>query len=249
VAPLDPHEIRAAANRELSNGPTRATLKDVAGRVFREPEQAVGKILARYDQGGDGKQLQSEVERRPAMFGDLRGETRLGIANSERRNAVEQTQPLSSYLGGHIEALAKAETRIEDKDHQRVAAQKKPVPDLSPDAAQFVARLSMADAMTSGPQKDDVMRDLMSDKASIQEVARLHTALSERYGQGASAVRSGVEKDPAVKTRSASDQSAILERATRVIASVPIIRRFQEQVQQKDRGHARDKDMGRGIER
>lgn len=249
VAPLDPHEIRAAANRELSDGPTRATLEDVAGRVFREPEQAVGKILARYDQDGDGKQLQSEVERRPAMFGDLLGETRLGIANADRRNAVEQTQPLSHYLGEHIEAVSNAETRIGDKDHQRVAAQKKPVPDLSPDAAQFVARLSVAESMTSGPQKEEVMRNLMSDKASIQEVARLHAALSERYGQGERAVRSGVEKDPAVKTRSASDQNAILERATRVVASLPIIRRFQEQVQQKDRGLARDRDIGRGIER
>jgi hypothetical protein len=34
-----------------------------------------------------------------------------------------------------------------------------------------------------------------------------------------------------------------------VVASQPIIRRFQEQVQQKDRGHVRDRDMGRGIER
>ena len=100
-----------------------------------------------------------------------------------------------------------------------------------------------------GAGKDDQMRRLMSDKASVLEVTRFRQQLTERYGHGQVAIREGVEADPAMKTKPASERSLVQTRVSTVVQAMPTLIQMRETIRQRDRAPDLGKDQGRGIER
>lgn len=249
LPPLEDRERRIRAAEDISARPTLATAKDIAGRIYVEPDQVVERMMAQYVEHGDGKALISEVERSPSSFGDLRGTTRLGIANADRRSALEQAPMMAGQIDKHFAVLDKVEERVIEQHEARSIAMRKPLPDLSREAAVFLDRMAQVHRMPSGAEKEDRTRSLLTDKASVQEVVRFRQALIERYGQGGDAIRNGIKQDPALTSRSAAERDLVQTRVTAVTQAIPVIGQMREQIRQLDRAPDLGKDNARGIER
>jgi len=249
MPPLPEHDIRQRASGDISARPTLATARDIAGRIYIEPDKAVDQMVARYQADGSTAGLVSEVERAPENFGELRGTTRFGIVNAERRSALEQAPIMAEHMQKHLTAVSGIEERVvEQYDAERLAMQK-PLPDLSPEASQFLEQVNQVDKLPTGARKDEQMRGLLTDKASIQEVSRFRQHLTARYGSGRDAIRQGIENDPALKARSASERSLVQARVATVVEALPVLTHMRETIRQRDRGPDIGKYHGRGIER
>lgn len=249
LPPLEPREVRTRAAADNAVRPTMATARDIAGRLYVEPDPAFDRMIARYVETGDGKALLSEIERTPEEFGDLQGKTRLGIANAERREALEQAPIMAAQMEKHFTVMDRVEGEIGADHATRQAAMQKPLPDLSPEAGAFLGRIAQVRQLPSGPEKVEQMRELLSDKASVQEVVRFRQRLTERYGKGQAAVEAGLTQDPALKTRPASERNLVETRVRTVMDAVPTIGHMREQIRQRDRAPELGKDHSRGIER
>lgn len=246
---LPENEIRQRASEDISARPTLATARDIAGRIYVEPDKAVDQMVARYQSEGDRAQLVSEVEREPANFGALRGATRIGIANAERRSALEQAPMMASQMQRHVDAVGGIEERVVNQYDARRLALQKPLPNLTPEAAKFFERIGQVEKLAQGAGKDDQMRTLLGDRASMQEVTRFRQQLTERYGAGRDAIRQGIENDPALKTKPASERSLVQARVTTVVQALPVLAQMRETILRRDRAPDFGKDQGRGIER
>ena len=249
LPPLEDRAMRIRAAEDISARPTLATAKDIAGRIYVEPDPAVERMMAQYVEHGDGKALISEVERSPSSFGDLRGLTRLGIANADRRSALEQAPMMARQMDKHFAALDRLEERVIEQHEARSVAMRKPLPDLSREAAVFLNRMAKLHRMPSGAEKEDRTRSLLTDKASVQEVVRFRQALTERYGQGSDAIRNGIKQDPALTSRSAAERELVQTRVNMVAQAIPVIGQMRAQIRQLDRAPELGKNNGRGIER
>lgn len=249
LPPLPAPEMRQRASEDINARPTLATARDIAGRIYVEPDEAVDRIVAIYQTEGDRAGLVSEIERQPENFGDLRGTTRIGIANAERRSALEQTPSMASQMEKHLTVVSEIENDVVDRDKARRTALQKPLPNLSPEAGKFLERVAEVRKLPMGSGKDDQMRRLLSDKASVQEVTRFRQQLTERYGPGQEAIRKGVEADPAMKTKPASERSLVQARVSTVVQAMPALKQMRETIRQRDRAQDLGKDQGRGIER
>lgn len=249
LPPLEDRELRSRAADNISVRPTMATARDIAGRIYVEPDQAFDRIMAHYVETGDREALISEVERLPSDFGEVRGTTRLGIANGERRSALEQTSQMANQMDKHLTVMSKVEGRIVEQHSAKQVAMQKPLPDLSQETGVFLERMAQVRKMPSGAEKVEQMRDLLSDKASVQDVVRFRQALTERYGKGQETIQKGVDQDPALKSKSATERKLVQTRVDTVMHSVPVISHMRDQIKQRDRARELGKDQSRGIER
>ncbi|WP_299733435.1 Ti-type conjugative transfer relaxase TraA [uncultured Tateyamaria sp.] len=249
LPPLEDRDIRTRAAADIAARPSLALAQDAAFRIFVEPDQAVDRMVAQYTEQGDRKALVSEIERSPETFGEVQGKTRLGIANGDRRTALELTPTMARKVDAHLIVLDGIRHEIVDRHEAKGVAMRKPIPDLSPEATAYMARMAEVHQMPSGPAKDDQTRLLMTDKASAQEVVRFRQGLAERYGKGDEAIRKGIEQDPALGSRSPSERMRIQERANGVAHAIPVMSQMREQIQRLDRTPDRGKDQSRGIER
>ncbi|WP_299592652.1 Ti-type conjugative transfer relaxase TraA [uncultured Tateyamaria sp.] len=249
LPPLEDRDIRTRAAEDIAARPSLALAQDAAFRIYVEPDQAVDRMVARYTERGDRKALVSEIERSSESFGEMQGKTRLGIANSERRTALELTPTMARKVDEHLTALEEIKLNIIDRHETKRVAMRKPIPDLSPQATAYMAQMAQVHQMASGPAKDDLTRLLMTDRVSAQEVVRFRQGLAERYGKGDEAIRKGIERDPALASRSASERKFIKERADGVAHAIPVMSQMREQIQRLDRTPERGKDHSRGIER
>ncbi|MBO6727814.1 MAG: Ti-type conjugative transfer relaxase TraA [Rhizobiaceae bacterium] len=249
LPPLEDRDIRTRAAADIAARPSLALAQDAAYRIYVEPDQAVDRMVAQYTAQGDRKALVSEIERSPESFGELQGTTRLGIANGDRRTALELTPTMARKVDEHLSVLDGIRHEIVDRYEAKRIAMRKPIPDLSPEAHAYMARMAQVHQMPPGQEKDDQTRLLMTDKASAQEVVRFRQGLAERYGKGDEAIRKGIEQDPALKSRAASERKLIQERADGVAHAIPVMSQMREQIQRLDRTPDRGKDQYRGIER
>ncbi len=249
LPPLEDRDIRTRAAADIAARPSLALAQDAAYRIYVEPDQAVDRMVAHYTAQGDRKALVSEIERSPESFGEMQGKTRLGIANGDRRTALELTPTMARKVEEHLTELDRIKLNIVDRHEARRAAMRKPIPDLSPEAHAYMARMAQVHQMPSGQEKDDQTRLLMTDKASAQEVVRFRQGLAARYGKGDEAIRKGIEQDPALASRSALARKSIQERADGVAHAIPVMSQMREQIQRLDRTPDRGKDQYRGIER
>ncbi len=171
--PLLPEtKIRRRASEDISARPTLATARDIAGRIYVEPDKIVDQMVARYQTEGDRMDLVSEVERAPGSFGELRGTTRIGIANAERRSALEQAPMMAGLMEKHLGAVSGIEERIVDQYDAKCLAMQKRLPDLPPEASKFLERVGPVEKLAPGAGKEGQMRGLFTDKATLQEVTR-----------------------------------------------------------------------------
>ncbi len=246
---LEDRDIRNRAAEDIAARPSLALAQDAAYRIYVEPDQAVDRMVAQYTEQGNRKALVSEIERSPESFGEMQGKTRLGIANGDRRTALELTPIMARKVDEHLTALDRIKLNIVDRHEARRVAMRKPIPDLSPEAHAYMARMAQVHQMPSGQAKDDQTRLLITDKASAQEVVRFRQGLAERYGKGDEAIRKGIEQDPALASRSASERKRIQDRADGVAHAIPVMSQMREQIQRLDRTPDRGKDQSRGIER
>ncbi|MDF1670221.1 MAG: Ti-type conjugative transfer relaxase TraA [Roseovarius sp.] len=249
LPPLEPAEIRTRASQDGAASPSLATARDIAGRMYLAPDDAVDQMVARYQSDGDRTGLVSEIEREPANFGELKGTTRFGIANADRRDALEQSQMMAGQMETHLQAVSAVEPRIVDQYDARRLAMQKPLPNLTPEAAKFLDRVGQLHTMTPGAGKEGQMRTLLSDKASMQEITRFHQSLTERYGRGRNTIRDGIEADPAMKAKPASERSLVQERVGVVMQAIPALTQMRETIRQRDRAPDLGQDKSRGIER
>lgn len=249
LPPLEDREVRNRAAADIAARPSLALAQDAAFRIYVEPDKAVDQMVAQYTAQGDRNALVFEIERSPETFGEMQGKTRLGLANADRRTALELTPTMARKVDEHLTALEEIKLNIIDRHETKRVAMRKPIPDLSPQATAYMARMAQVHQMPSGPEKDDQTRLLMTDKASAQEVVRFRQGLAERYGKGDEAIRKGIEQDPALASRSASERKRIQDRADKVAYAIPVMSQMQEQIQRLDRTPERGKDHSRGIER
>lgn len=249
LPPLGTRELRVRAAEHIDARPSLAMANDAAFRIYVEPKQAVDQMVAQYTEQGDPKALVSEIERTPERFGDVQGKTRLGIANGDRRSALELTPILARKMHEHLTVLDEIKHEIVAAHEVRQVAMRKPIPDLSPDASAYMERMIQIHKMPSGSEKEDRTRLLVAEKASVQEVVRFRQGLTERYGKGDEAIRKGIDQDPALKSRSALERKHIQDRAGVVAHAIPVISQMREQIQRLDRSPDRGKDKSRGIER
>lgn len=249
LPPLGDREVRLRSAEDISARPSLAMAQDAAFRIYLEPDQAVGRMVAQYTEQGDSRALVSEIERSPESFGDVQGKTRLGIANGDRRSALELTPTMARKMDEHLTVLDEIKLDIVAEHDVRRVAMRKPLPDLSPEACAYMEQMTQVHKMPSGPEKEDRTRLLVANKASVQEVVRFRQGLSERYGKGDEAIRKGIEQDPALKSHSASERKLIQDRVEVVAHAIPVIGQMREQIQRLDRTPERGKDQSRGIER
>ena len=249
LPPLQDQELRVRAAEHIDARPSLAMANDAAFRIYVEPKQAVARMVAQYIEQGDTRALVSEIERSPEIFGDVQGKTRLGIANGDRRSALELTPMMARKIDEHFTILEEVKHDIVAAHEVRQVAMRKPIPDLSPEASAYMERMTQVHKMPSGPEKEDRTRLLIAEKASVQEVIRFRQGLTERYGKGDEAIRKGIDQDPALKSRSASERKRIQDRADVVAHAIPVISQMREQIQRLDRTPDRGKDQSRGIER
>lgn len=249
LPPLQDQELRVRAAGHIDARPSLAMTKDAAFRIYVEPKKAVARMVAQYIEQGDTRALVSEIERSPESFGDVQGKTRLGIANGDRRSALELTPTMARKMDEHFIVLDEIKHEIVAAHEVRQVAMRKQIPDLSPEAAAYMERMSQVHKMPSGPEKEDRTRLLVADTVSVQEVVRFRQGLTERYGKGDEAIRNGIDQDPALKSQSASERKRIQDRADVVAHVIPVISQMREQIQRLDRTPDRGKDQSRGIER
>ena len=249
LPPLQDQDLRVRAAEHIDARPSLAMAKDAAFRIYVEPKKAVARMVAQYIEQGDTRALVSEIERSPESFGDVQGKTRLGIANGDRRSALELTPKMARKIDEHFTILEEVRHDIVAVHQVRHVAMRKPIPDLSPEANAYMERMTRVHKMPSGPEKEDRTRLLIAEKASVQEVVRFRQGLTERYGKGDEAIRNGIDRDPALKSRSASERKLIQDRAEVVAHAIPVISQMREQIQRLDRTPDRGKDQSRGIER
>jgi len=249
LPPLEDRELRLRAAEHIDARPSLAMANDAAFRIYIEPKQAVARMVALYIEQGDTRALVSEIERSPESFGDVQGKTRLGIANGDRRAALELTPRMARKMDEHFTVLEEVKLEIVAVHDVRRVAMRKPIPDLSPEANAYMDRMTKVHKMPSGPEKEDRTRLLVTEKASVQEVVQFRQGLTERYGKGGEAIRKGIDQDPALKSRSASERKRIQDRADVVAHAMPVISQMREQIQRLDRTPDRGKDQSRGIER
>ncbi len=178
----------------------------------------------------------------------MQGKTRLGIANGSRRTTIELTPTMARKLNEHLTELGRIKLNIVDRHEAKRVAMRKPIPDLSPEAHAYMARIEQVHQMPSGQEKDNQTRLVMADKASAQEVVRFRQVLAERYGKGDEAIQKGITQDPALASRSASERKLIQDRADGVAHAIPVLSQMREQIQRLDRAPDRGKDQSRGIE-
>jgi hypothetical protein len=249
LPPLTDRALRERAIADKMIGPTKATASDVAGRIYTNGDAAVVTIAARYAELGNASAVLSEVERAPANFGDLKGGTRLGIANAERRNALEWVPQMAVHAGKMLEMAGRAETVIAaDHDARRVATAK-PLPDLSENAQHFLARVDSVSRQTIGESKLTEMSALLNDTSSIQEVQSFRRALSERYGRGHGMIREGIAEYPGFKRQGQAEREVTMTRVNSVLSGFSQIDAMRTQVKTNTRDRHLGKDQGRGIER
>ncbi|MCQ0090214.1 Ti-type conjugative transfer relaxase TraA [Pelagivirga sediminicola] len=249
LPPLEDREIRTHAAKDISARPTLATAKDIAGRIYIEPDHAIERMMAQYGERGDARALISEVERSPSNFGDLRGTTRLGIANGDRRSALEQVPMMARQMDAHLAVLDRIKERRKEQHEAQRIAMRKPLPDLSRETGVFLDQMAQVHRMPSGAEKEDRTRLLLTDKASVQEVVRFRRALTERYGEGSDAIRNGIAQDPALTARSAAERELVQTRVNVVAQAIPVLGQMRAQIRQLDRAPELGKDNSRGIER
>jgi hypothetical protein len=249
LPPLQDQELRVRAAEHIDARPSLAMANDAAFRIYVEPKKAVARMVAQYIEQGDTRALVSEIERSPESFGDVQGKTRLGIANGDRRSALELTPTMARKIGEHFTVLDEIKHEIVAAHEVRQVAMRKPISDLSPEAIAYMERMTQVHKMPSGPEKEDRTRLLVADTASVQEVIRFRQGLTERFGKGDEAIRNGIDQDPALKSRSASERKRIQDRADVVAHAIPVISQMREQIQRLDRTPDRGKDQSRGIER
>lgn len=249
LPPLQDREVRTRAAADIAARPSLALAQDAAFRIYVEPDQAVDQMVAQYTAKGDRNALVFEIERSPETFGEMQGKTRLGIANADRRTALELTPTMARKVDEHLTALEEIKLNIIDRHETKRVAMRKPIPDLSPQATAYMARMAQVHQMPSGPAKDDLTRLLMTDRVSAQEVVRFRQGLAERYGKGDEAIRKGIEQDPALASRSASERNSIKDRADGVAHAISVMSQMREQIQRLDRTPDRGKDHSRGIVR
>ncbi|WP_369682674.1 Ti-type conjugative transfer relaxase TraA [Roseovarius sp. M141] len=249
LPPLEDRELRSRAAADISVRPTLATAKDIAGRIYGDPDQAVERMITQYAEHADGKALVSVIERSPSSFGEVRGTTRLGIANGDRRAALEQAPMMARQMEKHFAALDGIKERVARQHEARRVAMHKPLPDLSREACTFLDQMAQIQRMPSGAGKEDRTCLLLTDKASLQEIVRFRQALTERYGQGGDAIRNGIKQDPALTSLPATERNLVQARVTAVTQSIPVIGQMREQIRQRDRAPELGKDNSRGIER
>lgn len=249
LPPLRESVVRQRASEHISARPTLATARDIAGRIYVEPDMAVDKMVTRYQADGDHAGLVSELEWAPGRFGELRGTTRIGIANAERKSALEQAPMMASQMERHLNAVRDIEGRVVDAYGARQLATQKPLLDLSPEASRFLDQARRVEKLPQGSGKETQVRALLADKASIQEVTRFRHHLTARYGQGLDAIRQGIETDPALKTKSASERRHVSARVLSVVQAMPVLTHMRETIRLQDRAPDLGKDRGHGIER
>ena len=246
---LEDRELRLRAAEHIDVRPSLAMANDAAFRIYVEPKKAVARMVAQYTEQGYTRALVSEIERSPESFGDVQGKTRLGIANGDRRSALELTPTMARKMDKHLAVVEEIKHEIVAVHEVRRVAMRKAIPDLSPEANAYMDRMTKVHKMPSGPEKEDQTRLLVAEKASVQEVVRLRQSLTERYGKGDEAIRKGIDQDPALKSRSVSERELIQDRAEVVAHAIPVISQMREQIQRLDRTPDRGKDQSRGIER
>ena len=249
LPPLEDRVIRTRAAENIGARPSLAMAQDAAYRIYVEPDQAVGRMVAQYTEHGDSKALISEIERTPESFGDVQGKTRLGIANGDRRTALELTPTLARKMDEHFTVVDEIKGDIVKEHEARQVAMRKPILDLSPEARVYMERMTEVHTMPSGPDKDAKTRGLVADKASAQEVVRFRQGLAERYGKGDTVIQNGIAQDPALKSQPAVERKLIQDRAAVVAHAIPVISQMHEQIQRLDRTPDRGMDQYRGIER
>lgn len=249
VPPLEPAELRRRALEDAGARPQLSTAQDIAGRMYSDPDRAVAAMVAEYQRTGDGRAVASAVEREPEAFGTLRGATRLGIANTERRAALEQAPVMARQITAVTEIAIRIEARTSDAHKARREAMALALADLSPEAVHFLRQVDAVSKQPGGSQKDANMRNLLSDRASIQEVARFQQAVEARYGRGRSVIEKGIETDPGLAISSPAEQREVQSRVRRVLETIPAISDMRAQVRQRERAPELGQDKPQGIER
>lgn len=249
LPPLTGRELRERAIADKMVGPTMATASDVAGRIYTNGDAAVVTMAARYAELGNASAVLSEVERAPASFGDLKGGTRFGIANAERRNALEWVPQMARHAGKVLEMAGRAETAIAADQDARRAARAEPLQDLSESAQHFLARVEAVSKQPMGEAKVAEMTALLKDGSSIQEVQSFRKMLSERYGRGQGMIIEGIAEDPGFKRKGQVEREVTMTRVNSVLSGFSQIDAMQNQVKANQRDHQLGKDQGRGIER
>lgn len=249
IPPLPAAEVRVQAIQDPRLEYSVAVTRDVAGQVYVDGRAAMDAVLERYVETGNAPQTLSELERDPAAFGALKGATRLGIANAERRNVLEKTTQLVTKAGAALHQVSMVEDRIVAAITAKRAAQAKPVPDLSDAAQHFLARAEVVHQLPSGKAKNQQMAEMMKDRQMINEVSSFRQSLHARYGLGQSAVQAGLLNEPAFKTKPAPERQAALARVNTVMVRFPAIIEMQGQLRQQERDRDLGKDQSLGIER
>jgi Ti-type conjugative transfer relaxase TraA len=246
---LPPIEVRARVVQDDGLDYSTAVTRDVAGRMYHDKDAAMQALLSRYEKTGDAPKLLSELERNPAILGEMKGKTRLGLANGERRNALEITPQLTEKAGEVFRQVGLAEARIVAVHAATQAARAKPLPDLSENAQQFLSRVATVEQMSPGEAKNTQRADLMKDRQSQREVTAWRQVLSARYGKGADKIREGVKAEPTIKAKPAPERQAVLARVDTVLTGFPMMVNMQTQAKQQGRNRGLEQDQSRGIER
>jgi len=246
---LPAQELRALATKDQGLDYAMAVSRDVASRMFKDGDAALAGMLRTYVEKGDAPKIISEIERDPSSFGDLKGATRLGLANAERRNVLEQSPMLADKARDVFQQVSAAETKIKDNHDIRRDALAKPLPDLSPNAQKFLQNLSQVQGMAPDQNRTEQMTALMKDTSSMREVTNFRAALTDRYGKGQDNIRNGVAQDPAMKAKSETQRQLANTRVNAVLIGFPQMVQMQEQVRSQTRTRDVGKDQSKGIER
>lgn len=242
-------EVRARAVRDHTLDYLTAVTSDVAGRIYRDKDAAMDALLSRYQESGDAGALLSDVERDPAILGELKGKTRLGVANAERRNAHAITYQLTERAGEIFRQVGLVEARIVAEHTAMQAAHAKPLPDLSQEARSYLARVATVEQMGPGEAKKAQMADLMKEIKPRREILEMRNALTARYGKGRENIRQGLQHDQGLKAKPAAERDATIAQVNTFLTGFSKMADMQMQVKQHARNRGLAQEQSRGIER
>ncbi len=244
-----PETLRVQAAQHSSMEPVIATAKDIAGRIYVQPDRAVEQLVDRFQKGQTADTVSEALYREPATLGDVKGVSRLGIANAEQREALKHIPALIQHTSRVGAAIDQTEGQIKTRHDQTRAAMAVPIRDLSPEAQRFVEDVKSVDKMPNGDAKLRAASELLKNAPAQKEVSQFQQSLNDRYGRGRTRIEAGSAVDPAIGRMKPAQKAAVMARLESVATALPAIQRLQTQVKQHERSRDVGKEGGRGIER
>jgi len=156
-------------------------LMDFAARVFKDPEQAVGRIQGSLEQGMSVEKIQGILSKYPERAGELCGKSGLLGANRERKEAKSYVSNLVGrvkVLHDYKARLKAAETKVEQvrRDSDKIV-----VPIISRTSLAILKKIDELPHETRDLVIREALKDPIGQKA-FAEAGQMHEALEERFG-------------------------------------------------------------------